>query len=261
MIYIFAMLLKMLLPALLLVTGYLAVRDIYNRRSESKSKDSYASPADTTFSNQCRIYFSVLFFVYAVRSMLYEPSQIPSESMQPTLQIGDYILIDKHRYSLRDPLFNFSIVQFEKPHRGDVVVFYSPKDPEVYFIKRIIGVPGDLINYTNHQLSINGIDVPTSLLSTKTINDVQVKFERETIGQDSFITQKNVAPGALSKLGSWTVPDGYYFVMGDNRDHSDDSRDWGFVKNENIVGKASYVWMHWESVLSLPKFEFNREIH
>ena len=199
-------------------------------------------------------FFPVLFIVFFVRSFLVEPFQIPSGSMIPTLKVGDFILVNKYTYGVRLPVLNTEIIPVNKPQRGDVMVFFPPHAPEIYYIKRVIGLPGDHISYINHKLTINGVPVLETDVALLPPNRPLVREVKETIDGHEFSSYKRLVIGELSRKGSWVVPEGHYFMMGDNRDDSLDSRAWGFVKEDQIVGKAFAVWMHWDKLLSIPSF-------
>lgn len=201
-------------------------------------------------------FFPVLFVVFVLRSFIAEPFQIPSGSMEPTLDVGDFILVSKYAYGIRLPVLNKKVVHVNDPARGDVMVFFPPHLPDTYYIKRVIGLPGDKIEYLNHKLYINGELAPEKIQAVLPAGAPQYRLVEETIGEHSFTARKFLRPGRLSVKGAWRVPAGHYFMMGDNRDNSFDSRGWDdpFVPDENIVGKAVFVWMHWESFLSLPSF-------
>lgn len=199
-------------------------------------------------------FFPVLFIVFFLRSFLVEPFQIPSGSMIPTLEVGDFILVNKFTYGVRAPVLNKEIIPIGKPQRGDVMVFFPPHAPETYYIKRVIGVPGDRISYNNHVLTINGDIVTEKLGAMLPAGAPHYRLVTETLDGKEFTAHKQIIPGALSRRGTWEVPVGHYFMMGDNRDNSLDSREWGFVSEDAIVGKAFAVWMHWDSFLSIPSF-------
>ena len=200
-------------------------------------------------------FFPVLFIVFFLRSFLVEPFQIPSGSMIPTLKIGDFILVNKFAYGLRVPVLNKTFIPVGEPKRGDVMVFFPPHHPDTYFIKRVIGLPGDEISYVNHVLTINGQVVPEKLQAMLPGGNPNLRLVTETLDDQEFTVYKHLVPGYLSLRGSWKVPEGHYFMMGDNRDNSADSRDWGFVSEDAIVGKAFAVWMHWEDRFSIPSFD------
>lgn len=200
-------------------------------------------------------FFPVLFIVFFLRSFLVEPFQIPSRSMVPTLEVGDFILVNKFAYGVRAPVLNTEIIPIGKPERGDVMVFFPPHAPKTYYIKRVIGLPGDQISYDNHILSINGKVIEERLLAELPAGSPSYRVVTENIDGKEFTTYKHFQLNRLSVRGSWVVPSGHYFMMGDNRDESSDSRDWGFVSEDAIVGKAFAVWMHWERFLSIPSFD------
>jgi signal peptidase I len=199
-----------------------------------------------------RSFFPVLLLVLVLRSFIIEPFQIPSESMVPTLEVGDYILVNKYAYGVRLPVIGTKIVDVEEPQRGDVMVFYPPNDSR-YFIKRVIGLPGDELVYSDKVLTINGEVAPQQLLAELPPINPQVALLEETLDdvQHLIHNTKHVDRGPFS----YTVPEGHYFMMGDNRDNSSDSRFWGAVPEQNIVGKAFAIWMHWGSLASIPSFK------
>jgi signal peptidase I len=209
-------------------------------------------------------FFPVIALVFCLRSFLYEPFKIPSSSMVPTLQIGDLILVNKFTYGVRLPIINKKIIEINDPKRGDVVVFKYPMDMSMDYIKRVVGVPGDKVEYRNKKLFIN--DAPVSYAALPEYlykeGDNGMKYfqhwEENLNGVSHQILTDAQAPAFVNP---WTypnrdlctyntegfictVPKGQYFMMGDNRDNSADSRYWGFVPDENIVGKAFFVWMN-----------------
>jgi signal peptidase I len=200
-------------------------------------------------------FFPVLFIVFFLRSFLVEPFQIPSGSMIPTLEVGDFILVNKFAYGIRAPVLNNTMIPTGKPQRGDVMVFFPPHQPDTYYIKRVIGVPGDHITYNNHVLTLNGKVIEEKLVAELPAGAPILRMVTENIDGKEFTAYKHLNPSRLSMHGSWVVPEGHYFMMGDNRDNSLDSREWGFVGEEAIVGKAFAVWMHWDKFLSIPSFD------
>lgn len=208
-------------------------------------------PKEPYLVDLSRSFFPVLAIVLVLRSFLVEPFQIPSGSMLPTLEVGDFILVNKYAYGLRLPVAGTKVLEVGDPERGDVMVFRFPKDGETNYIKRVVGMPGDRIRYRNKQLFINGEPVESRFVARLP----PVELRREVLGDvehDIFLTMGR--PGASGE-GEWVVPDGHYFVMGDNRDNSNDSRYWGMVPDELVVGKAFGIWMHWKSLTSLPSFD------
>jgi len=202
-----------------------------------------------------RSFFPVILIILLVRSFLGEPYRIPSGSMMPTLLIGDFILVNKFAYGLRLPVLDTKIVPIGEPARGDVVVFHPPHHPEQAWIKRVIGLPGDTIAYDNYILTINGQPVSTTpigpYVGKGSGRDMTGWRElRETLPERSHrILQQDLPPMFQRNNGVWKVPPNEYFMMGDNRDNSEDSRFWptNFLPEKNIVGKAVVVWMNWDT--------------
>lgn len=204
-----------------------------------------------------RSFFPVLLVVLVVRSFIVEPFQIPSGSMKPTLEIGDFILVNKFAYGLRLPVVHNRFLEVDDPERGDVMVFRFPEEPSVNFIKRVVGLPGDRIRYEGKQLYVNGEPVTKALIEEGPELSPQQLLLEEQLGEVShFIYNNPRDPGP--QMREVVVPEGHYFTMGDNRDHSNDSRYWGFVPADNIVGRAFAVWMHWDG--GLPSFTSVRRI-
>ncbi|WP_431023623.1 signal peptidase I [Halomonas sp. H5] len=204
-----------------------------------------------------RSFFPVLLVVLVVRSFLVEPFQIPSGSMRPTLEVGDFILVNKYAYGLRLPVTHTRVVELGEPQRGDVMVFRFPSEPTVNFIKRVVGLPGDRVRYEGKQLYINGEAVPKALLEEGPAAAPRELLLEERLGERGHLIYNNPQdPGP--QVREVVVPEGHYFTVGDNRDHSNDSRYWGFVPEENIVGRAFAVWMHWDG--GLPSFTSVRRI-
>jgi signal peptidase I len=207
-------------------------------------------------------FFPVILIVFLLRSFLVEPFKIPSSSMVPTLLVGDFILVNKFTYGIRLPVANRKIVPLGEPQRGDVMVFRYPEDPSLDYIKRVVGVPGDRIEYRNKRLSVNGQPVPLRQVDDY-LSKERMQFSRrylETLNAvDHEILLEDDAPAFVAPSRAFphaqncnynmnglacTVPPGHYFMMGDNRDNSSDSRVWGFVPDENIVGKAFFIWLN-----------------
>lgn len=182
-------------------------------------------------------FFPVLAVVLVLRSFLYEPFQIPSSSMVPTLEVGDYILVNKFSYGLRLPVTRTKVFDIGEPERGDVMVFFPPHQNDTYYIKRVIGKPGDRIAYRNKQLVVNGEPVPQEWLAEFPSGRYSVKMGRESLPEtDGHLMQLDNRRGPRNF--SVVVKPGHYFMMGDNRDNSSDSRVWGQVPERDIVGKA-----------------------
>jgi len=195
-----------------------------------------------------RSLFPVILAVLVLRSFLVEPFRIPSGSMMPTLLVGDFILVNKFTYGLRLPVVNTRIADLGRPARGDVAVFRFPKDPTVDYIKRVVGLPGDRISYRGKTLYVNGTAVQIALEGpyTGTSSGLPMPgihvYKEDLVGvQHNILLEEHKPMFDVERV----VPDGHYFVMGDNRDNSNDSRFWGFVPEGNLVGKAFMIWMHW----------------
>ena len=211
---------------------------------------------DPPLVEYARSFFPVLALVLLLRSFLAEPYQIPSESMVPTLEVGDFILVNKYTYGLRLPVFGTKVVDISDPQRGDVMVFIPPHDPR-YFIKRVIGLPGDKIRYENKALFVNGERLGYELIGEVAGRNYRTEMREyiETIDERAHAIYKNAH---FEKTYEWEIPPGKYLMMGDNRDKSEDSRYWGLASEENIVGKAVAIWLHKEPGWSLPGFIRNR---
>ena len=216
--------------------------------------------------------FPVVMAVFLLRSFLVEPFKIPSGSMVPTLLVGDLILVNKYTYGIRLPVVNTKIVSLNDPERGDVMVFRFPKDPSVDYIKRVVGIPGDTVTYENNRISINGSPVPLRDAGEFYDSDRLVYYRQysEKLGplehkllteldKPSYISGVDAFPFrdqcTYSRTGlTCKVPAGHYFVMGDNRENSLDSRFWGFVPEQNIVGKAFFIWMNFGDLGRIGRF-------
>jgi signal peptidase I len=216
--------------------------------------------------------FPVIIVVFVMRSFLFEPFKIPSGSMIPTLLVGDLILVNKFTYGLRLPVLNIKLTEGTPPQRGDVMVFRYPPKPSLDYIKRVVGVPGDTVAYLNKRLTINGRAIETKALPEFFDEDAMRYFKQfeETLGDKPHRLLNDderpaFVPGAdpfEGKSGcaytiegvTCKIPDGNYFMMGDNRDNSLDSRYWGFVPDKNIVGKAFFVWMNFGNLKRIGSF-------
>jgi len=195
----------------------------------------------------------VLGLVLVLRSFVIEPFQIPSSSMVPTLKVGDFILVNKWTYGIRLPVVRNKIIELNSPERGDVMVFFPPHE-ERYFIKRVVGLPGDEIHVLNGVLYVNGDKMIQKVLENEQPAPRSVVMTEDLTGVEHVI-QKRLLPTRLSQNFTAVVPEGHYFMMGDNRDNSSDSRVWGPVPEDRIVGRAFARWMFWDKFLSLPSFE------
>ncbi len=206
-------------------------------------------------------FFPVIIIVFVFRSFMFEPFKIPSGSMIPTLLVGDYILVNKFTYGIRLPVINKKIIPLNDPERGDVMVFRYPEDPSLDYIKRVVGLPGDTVSYHNKKLSINGQPVEMAQNADYLHPERLYYSEQFTarMGVEHRLLNDKDAPAFIPGVTQFPhrenctynatgvtckVPAGHYFMMGDNRDNSRDSRAWGFVPEENIVGKAFFVWLN-----------------
>jgi signal peptidase I len=211
------------------------------------------------YLDYARSFFPVLLIVFLLRGFIAEPFRIPSGSMLPTLEVGDFILVNKFSYGLRLPILHKKIVEIDQPERGDIMVFRYPRDNKTNYIKRVIGIPGDTIEYRNKRLYINGqlIEIIEDGRYTPfpiggRVSDLerfkQIIPSAHAAKGEQALTEFSILhdQASYSSRGrAATVPAGHYFMLGDNRDHSQDSRYWGFVPDKNIVGKAFFIWFHY----------------
>ena len=241
-----------LLVGLTAFTGVVWAIDHFLFRAKRLARNAEAR--EPVIVEYCRSFFPVILAVLVIRSFIAEPFRIPSSSMMPTLLIGDFILVNKFSYGIRLPVTNGKVVDLGEPERGDVIVFRFPEDPRIDYIKRVVGLPGDQIAYRNKVVYVNGAPVAQedvgiyqgegsgaemtgSLLKTERLPGVEHQILQRRSGSGFYPVHE----------GPWTVPSGHYFVLGDNRDNSQDSRFWGFVPEENLVGKAFLIWMNWDT--------------
>ena len=230
--------------------------EVHSQEEVGQRKKDYREP---WFIDLCKSFFPILLIVLILRSFVAEPFRIPSGSMMPTLLHGDFILVNKFSYGIRLPVWHTKILDIGEPQRGDVAVFRFPNNPADDYIKRVIGLPGDHIAYRDKKLYINGKLVQQQENGTyqgdganSVMNGARVLRE-DLDPQPHDILIKQIGRGIA---GEFTVPENQYFVMGDNRDHSSDSRIWGFVPEMNLVGRAFLVWMNWD--FAGKKFNFKR---
>ncbi len=241
------------LVALTLFTGLVWLLDklvLAKRRAAREGLlDDGKEPVVVDYS---KAFFPVLAVVLILRSFVAEPFRIPSNSMMPTLLTGDFILVNKFTYGLRLPINNHKVVALGEPARGDVVVFRPPHHPDQDWIKRVVGLPGDRIGYHDNQVTVNG-----QVLSYNPIGVYQGKgngaemtgaeeLQENLLGRQHRILERTDLPFMDPGEGDWVVPAGHYFVMGDNRDNSEDSRYWGFLPEQNLRGKAFLIWMNFD---------------
>jgi len=255
----------LILFLLLLVTGGVWLLDRFvlkARRGEGVAEPWWVEYAKS--------FFPVILIVFFIRSFLVEPFKIPSGSMIPTLQVGDFILVNKFTYGIRLPIVNKKLVQINDPQRGDVMVFHYPENPSLDYIKRVIALPGDTVEYRNKRLWINDVeqtqrpDGDYNYVEAG-LNFVHTEKHIETLDgrQHTVLVNPEVPALHLGSVAEFRgrencrydnemvrckVPDGHYFMLGDNRDNSRDSRYWGFVPDHQIVGKAFFIWMNFSDL-------------
>jgi len=257
----------LLLFSLLVVTGAMAALDAlyFGKRRAAGAKEPWWIEYPKSF-------FPVILIVFLLRSFLVEPFKIPSGSMIPTLLVGDFILVNKYAYGIRLPVINRKIINLNEPERGDVMVFRYPEDPTVDYIKRVVGLPGDKVAYQNKRLTINGREMPLREAGDYLLKEkIQyLKQYTETLGKTEHAILVDAGESAaLPYVKQFpqrenciynnsgvvcTVPPGHYFMMGDNRDNSSDSRVWGFVPEANIVGKAFFIWFNFSELRRFGRF-------
>ena len=250
--------------SLLVVTGAVWLLDHF----VLKRKRAAGAP-DPWWVEYPKSFFPVILIVFLLRSFLVEPFKIPSGSMLATLLIGDFILVNKFTYGVRIPIINLKVVEMNQPQRGEVMVFRFPDDPTLDYIKRVVGVPGDKVVYRDKRLTINGeeiaveadgyynyVETGLTFIATRRFREVLNGHPHAIINRAEIPT---VQLGGVQQFPfrencnynesgfSCTVPPGHYFAMGDNRDSSSDSRYWGFVPDQNVVGRAFLVWWNFDS--------------
>lgn len=239
----------LILVALTLLTGLIWLLDvlIFQRSRRAKAADGETT-AEPVLVEYAKSFFPILLLVLVLRSFVFEPFRIPSGSMEPTLLPGDFIFVNKFSYGLRLPVINTKILSTGDPKRGDVVVFRLPSDPSIDYIKRVVGLPGDVIQYQPRikRLTVNGKLVPLKMLGPWE-GSSEYRLGRETLG--AHVHSVLHIRDRVSLGGTYKVPKGHYFVMGDNRDNSRDSRFEGveYIPEQNLVGKAVVIWMNWRS--------------
>ena len=256
---------EMIMFVLLLITGGVWLLDIFSLAARRGS-----GVAEPWWVDYAKSFFPVILVVFCIRSFLVEPFKIPSGSMVPTLQVGDFILVNKFTYGVRLPVINQQIIPVNKPQRGDVMVFRYPENPTLDYIKRVVGLPGDTVEYRNKRLWINGVEQAQQAdgeynYVESGLNFVHTEKRIETLGnhKHSILINPDMPTLHLSAVAEFDgrdncsydnemvrckVPQGEYFMMGDNRDNSRDSRYWGFVPDDNIVGKAFFIWMNFSDL-------------
>ena len=259
--------------SLLVLTGSIWLLDRFVLKAKRAKREAGANETKATepwWVEYAKSFFPVILAVFLLRSFLVEPFKIPSGSMIPTLQVGDFILVNKFTYGIRLPIISQKIVQINNPERGDVMVFHYPENPSIDYIKRIVGLPGDVIIYRNKQVLVNGVVQEQKSEGEYNYADDRLNFvhtNRYTENLSGHAHEILINPDVPGlHMGSvadfpqreqcsytfdevrCTVPAGHYFTMGDNRDNSRDSRYWGFVPDKMVVGKAFFVWMNFSDL-------------
>jgi len=256
----------LILTLSVLVTGLISLVDLLffkpgrlasaaEIKDEKKLAEALEPPVLIEYSVS---FFPVLLLVLVIRSFIIEPYQIPTGSMIPTLAVGDFIVVNKYAYGIRLPVIGTKIVDVDDPVTGDVMVFVPPHEPD-YFIKRVIGTPGDRVRYENKTLYINGEESALEFVARLPPDNPQYLVYKENLAGVEHFIHRNLYRDP--RVQEWVVPEGHYFMMGDNRDKSSDSRYWGMVPEENIVGKAFGIWMHKDPGFHLPNFDRNGAIN
>jgi len=233
-------------------TGIVVLVDKMRNARRAPEGDAGETRGSNLIVEYSRSFFPVLLFVLIIRSFIFEPFRIPSGSMMPTLLQGDYIFVKKFAYGLRLPVLETKIFETGSPERGDVVVFRLPSDPNVNYIKRVVGLPGDRIVYDGHRLTINGKLVELTRDGEEPEFEGMARFVEDLDGREHDILIAN--PGYTMRDGVFEVPEDAYFMMGDNRDNSRDSRFIGAIPESFLVGEAVRVWMHMDG-LEIPRWE------
>jgi signal peptidase I len=240
--------LALVLVVLIAIAGVISGLDVLFFRSARVSRAARGEAVKEPIAvDYARSFLPILVVVLVIRSFLFEPFRIPTGSMMPTLLTGDFIFVNKFSYGLRLPVINTKIVDLGEPERGDVVVFRLPSDPHVNYVKRVVGLPGDVVEYheANKRLTINGEAVPIEVVGRYEEQHPDTLLGWEQLGEHRH--RILLIKGILSRGGEYVVPEGHYFMMGDNRDDSEDGRfdAVGFVPEGNLVGRATRIWMNW----------------
>jgi signal peptidase I len=271
------------LPVILFTLSILTGIIVWNDKQKQKKTPRAADEKMSWWLDLSHAIFPVVTFVFLLRSFLFEPFVIPSGSMLPTLEIGDFIIVNKYTYGIRLPIIEHKIMEVNQPQRGDVVVFRYPLQPSIDYIKRLVGLPGDIIEYKNKQLFINGKLAPSTRTSLYTYQEGEDDNNRRVYSIQKYASQTDKVKHdiLIAEEGSslsltevhqdrvyractyapdgsgfrCKVPSGHYFMMGDNRDHSADSRYWGFVPDDHLRGKAILIWFNWQH---FKNFDFGR---
>lgn len=241
------------LTLVVFLTGFIALIDVLVFAHKRKGTDQKPH----WVIEYSRAFFPVLLIVLLIRSFLVQGFRVPTGSLKPTVLPGDLIAVNQYAYGLRLPVINKKIVSIGEPQRGDIVVFRLPPDPTQTYVKRVVGLPGDKITYKNKVLYVNGKKIQQEnhgkVVDQENGDFVMVEKRLEKLNGVSHLIY--VRPNRYSRDFEREVPPGYYFMMGDNRDNSLDSRDWGFVPEANLIGKAFGIWMSWDGNKNRIRFE------
>ena len=238
--------LALILTALTAISGAVVAYNYFYYRDHVERSGRDAPAGMAVLIEYSRSFFPVLLFVLVIRSFIFEPFRIPSGSMMPTLTQGDYIFVKKYQYGLRLPVLETKIIETGEPKRGDVVVFRLPSNPSINYIKRVVGLPGDKIEYRRHRLFVNGVLVQTVRDEQQPLDGKVPRFTESLDERDHAVLLEKT--GNRPGDGSYTVPEGHYFMMGDNRDRSKDSRFIGPIPETHLVGEAVRIWMHMDGL-------------
>ena len=231
----------LIMVIVLTITGLIWLLDIF-----VLSKKRAANAKDPILVEYSKSFFPVILLVFFIRSFIAEPFKIPSGSMMPTLLAGDFILVSKFSYGIRVPILNYTMIEVDKPKRGDVFVFHYPPKPSIDYIKRVVGLPGDIIEYKGKTLYINDKKIEQTFVDKypymmNEIHHIEAKEFKEALDNVNHSILIHDLPGENFKF---EVPQGHYLAFGDNRDNSADSRVWGFVPEHNLVGRAFFIWFN-----------------
>ncbi|CAM8454593.1 LepB Signal peptidase I [Candidatus Methylopumilus universalis] len=235
------MMFALIMVIVLTITGLIWLLDIF-----VLSKKRATNAKDPILVEYSKSFFPVILLVFFIRSFVAEPFKIPSGSMMPTLLAGDFILVSKFSYGIRVPILNYTMIEVDKPKRGDVFVFHYPPKPSIDYIKRVVGLPGDVIEYKSKTLYINNKKIEQTFVDKypyvmNEIHHIEAKEFKEALGNVNHSILIHDLPGENFKF---EVPQGHYLAFGDNRDNSADSRVWGFVPEHNLVGRAFFIWFN-----------------
>lgn len=224
-----------------LITGLFTLMDVFYLKKRT---------IHSRIVSQARSFFPLLLIVWIIRSFVIQPYRVPTGSLEPTVMPGDFIAVQQYAYGLRFPIGGQKILTVNTPQRGEIALFRWPQNPKILFVKRVIGVPGDRLVYKNKMLTVNG-EPASQILLYQTYDQGSTDYQRLVdVKEEQLGTLRHkiyVEPAEEADDFEVVVPEGHYFMMGDNRDDSNDSRHWGFVPDANLIGKAFGVWMSWDA--------------